>query len=144
MPRLTLQRTSATGRLGDPIWRLDLSMPDGTSHAFTAVSGRAYAQNRDRNVSGLKAPLPPGLYKLGTIHRSGFSSPEIGGYAFIDLIPQFPTGRSDLGIHNDKSFDLNPGGTGTDGCVGLLDQQQLQQLVKLLSPYPEATLNVLN
>lgn len=143
-PELTLSRAGIDNKFGNPIWLLSVDLPDGSTEKFTAVTGRAYSQGRDRNVSGLKAPLPAGQYNLGTVHRDGFSSPEIGGYAFIDLNPKFMTGRTDLGIHNDPSFDKDPVEDGTDGCVALTSKEQLVKLVALLKPYGGGTLTVVN
>jgi hypothetical protein len=140
-PVAELRRSGINNTLGNPIWTLSIQ-GIGEQAAFNAVTGRGYSQGRDRNRAGTKAPLPPGQYRIGTIHRGPFPIPELGGIVFIDLLPKFATGRSDLGIHLDPSFERDPAEDGTDGCVGLTTPQDTKALTSLILRHNITVLHV--
>jgi hypothetical protein len=142
-PVAELRRSGSNNALGNPIWTLSIQGL-GEQVAFNAVTGRGYSQGRDRNRAGTKAPLPLGQYRIGTIHQGPFPLPELGDIVFIDLQPQFATGRSELGIHLDPSYERDRAEDGTDGCVGLTTPQDIKTLTSLISQHNITTLNVLD
>ena len=125
---LSLIKTRRVNSLGNPIWTL--TAPNGKS--YDVVTGRFFTQNRNRHQSGTEAPLPPGIYSIGQTHFGPFSLSELGDHWFVDLIPQFNTGRTELGIHLDPSFDMNNDEDGTSGCIGLTNSHDLEEIVNLI------------
>ena len=124
---LSLKRTSKTNSFGNPVWKLTL--PD--CQTFEAVSGRGTTQDLDRHTANNESPLPQGKYSVETVHRGPWGNPELGD-TFIDIFPLFETGRTELGIHHDPSFDKNKTDDGTAGCIGLVNNDDLKKLVKAL------------
>jgi hypothetical protein len=63
--------------------------------------------------------------------------PEVGK-TFISIYPRFETGRSDLGIHVDPSFNKRNGSDGTSGCIGLTtsaDRDAINEFVTKYHPH---------
>jgi len=125
---LILSKTNRSNILGNPIWAL--TTPSGQS--FDVVTGRSFTQSKNRHQEGTEAPLPPGTYYIGKTHHGPFSLEELGNSWFIDLIPQFNTGRTELGIHLDPSFGISENEDGTSGCIGMTNPQDLNELVHLI------------
>ncbi len=103
--------------LGNPIYTLEAYVGGERYEAFNAVSGIASSQKLDRNRGNNHAPLPDGLYVVSKQIVPG-AVPEVGK-TFIGIFPEFETGRQDLGIHLDPSFNQPNGSDGTSGCIGL-------------------------
>jgi hypothetical protein len=115
--RLVRHPSKGSNELGNPIYTLEAYVNGRKYQSFKAVSGTATTQDRDRDRANTFAPLPDGLYKV----NSGIlpsNIPEVGK-TFIAIYPQFETGRTDLGIHQDPSFNKRNGSDGTAGCIGL-------------------------
>ena len=131
-PQLVLKRTKRRIRsTGDPIWDLRLEVPGEPPRHFDAVSGRAHRQDADRDQMGSKAPLPTGRYTLGPVEPLAKGAyPELGS-VWIGIEPTFITGRRVLGIHQDPSAGVD-GNSGTLGCIGLIREQDLHELSKLI------------
>jgi hypothetical protein len=112
-----------------------------TLHATTGTpSGKLSENNR--------GPLPPGVYKFGSIPRS--KNPGDENYeSFCDkekncwsqtLINTFDTTRTDLAIHPDGNWP------GTRGCIGLEEINTLEfknELKKTLMENPNFSLTVI-
>jgi hypothetical protein len=118
---MVLFKTDKVNKFGNPLWALML--PD--CRAYTAVVGRAHTQNLDRNQSGNQSPLPPGAYRVGQVHDVRGLEPELGNTIFIDLVPNFRTERTDLGIHWDPSFNRDKEKDGTAACIALTNAADL-------------------
>jgi len=103
-----------------------------TGQSYDVVSGRSFTQSKNRHQEGTEAPLPPGTYYIGKTHHGPFSLEELGKSWFVDLIPQFKTGRTELGIHLDPSFEKSENEDGTSGCIGMTNAQDLDELVRLI------------
>jgi hypothetical protein len=115
--RLVRNPNKGSNDLGNPIYTLEAYVNGRKYQSFKAVSGTATTQDRNRDRANTFAPLPDGLYKVnGGILPSNL--PEVGR-TFISIYPQFETGRTDLGIHQDPSFNKRNGSDGTAGCIGL-------------------------
>ncbi len=140
--KLVLSKTEGFNRFGNPVYALSVVSGGRTVRTFPTVTGRAHTQNRDRHRAGTEAPLPTGLYRVGPIHRGPFGEYELGRDYFIDLFPTFQTGRSELGIHFDPSFNKDPKEDGTAGCIGLASNEDLRELVSLVRQYNVRTLEV--
>jgi hypothetical protein len=125
---LTLVKSDRVNQFGNPIWVL--TTPSG--EAFDVVTGRSNTQDLDRDIAGLEAPLPVGTYAIGYSHSGPFVSSELGDSWFIDLHPTFMTGRTDLGIHVDPSFNQSELDDGTAGCVGLTSESDLAELIQII------------
>jgi hypothetical protein len=110
-----------TNHLGNPIYKLEAYLNGKRHYSLDAVTGRSYTQNANRNLSGTEAPLPDGNYRISPKIVAGVI-PEVGE-TFIPIYPNFNTGRTDLGIHYDPSFDLDNGEDGTSGCIGLTSKE---------------------
>jgi hypothetical protein len=132
---LLLVRDPNQGRndIGNPIYTLEAYVDGRKYQTFKAVSGTATTQNRDRDIANTFAPLPDGLYKIsGAILAS--NTPEVGK-TFIPIYPQFETERSDLGIHQDPSFNKRNGHDGTAGCIGLTSVADRDAINSFVSKY---------
>lgn len=144
---MTLRQTSRRLLIsGDPIWELRLAIPGQRERSFSALVGRAERQGGDRHSLGSQAPLPIGHYRVEEIvalaEAKGLSA-ELGRELWIGLQPQFVTARRALGIHLDPSAGLLRE-SGTDGCIGLIDRQELRLLGELLQRSGTTSLQVLN
>jgi hypothetical protein len=115
--RLVRDPSKGTNDNGNPIYTLEAYVGGERYQTFSAVSGVASSQQLDRNIGSNHAPLPDGLYRVSDQIVPG-TVPEVGR-TFIGIYPQFQTGRSDLGIHVDPSFNKKNGSDGTSGCIGL-------------------------
>ena len=115
--RLTYKHKGRTNQLGNPVYTLEAFVNGRKYRSFKAVSGTSTTQQRNRNVPNTHAPLPDGLYKVSPVITRG-TIPEVGR-TFVPIYPLFPTGRSDIGIHLDPSYNKSNGSDGTSGCVGL-------------------------
>ena len=141
-PVLTLERTERRlERTGDPVWDLRLEIPGEPVRHFEAVSGRADRQFANRHQMGSEAPLPQGLYRLGSIEPLGLGDPKELGPIWIGIEPQFQTGRRVLGIHLDPSAGRN-WNSGTSGCIGLIRAHDMRTLAELVKRSGTATLVV--
>jgi hypothetical protein len=131
--RLVRDTNKGTNRLGNPIYTLEAYVNGRKYRSFKAVSGTATTQERDRNKPNTFAPLPDGLYKVSdTIVASNI--PEVGK-TFIAIYPQFETERSDLGIHQDPSYNKNNQHDGTAGCIGLTTAADRDAINNFVSKY---------
>lgn len=123
------------GSTRDPIWSVLVVLPDGKTHKFPALVGRANKQNVNRHTSGNESPLPPGKYVITEVEPiTPGLNPELGKAAWIGIEPTFRTGRSALGLHHDPSAGKSIE-SGTSGCVGLLRHADTLQLADLIRKY---------
>jgi hypothetical protein len=115
--KLVRDPSKGTNNLGNPIYTLEAYIDGQKYQAFDAVSGTVNTQNADRNLGNNAAPLPDGLYEVSNAVVPG-TVPEVGR-TFVGIYPKFETGRNDLGIHLDRSFNQANGYDGTAGCIGI-------------------------
>ncbi|MEA5571450.1 L,D-transpeptidase [Calothrix sp. UHCC 0171] len=137
---MTLIPTEKSNQLGNPLYELRLFANGQQVASYMTVSGRAHTQTRDRNRSGTEAPLPDGRYKIAKSVIRG-TIPEAGD-RFLGLQPTFRTGRTDLGIHYDPSFNLNNNEDGTSGCIALTNREELTQVLNFVRTYKPQFLEV--
>lgn len=137
---LVMSPTNQVNRFNNPIYKLEFISGNKLIGTFYAVTGRATTQSADRNVSGTRAPLPNGRYKVAA-HTIPGAVKEVGG-RFLPITPMFQTGRTHLGFHYDPSFDKDPKEDGTDGCIGLISPEDRDRLFKLVSEYKPSYLEV--
>jgi len=123
-----LSGNGETNAQGNPIQRLLLYENGTLMNEFRAVSGRANSQARDRDISGLEAPLPDGTYTVAQGAVPG-THPEVGG-RFLPVHPQFSTGRTYLGLHWDPSFNQANGEDGTSGCIALTNAEDFSTVLR--------------
>jgi len=133
VPTLVLERTDRRiASTGDPIWDLRLEIPGEPTRRFDAVSGRANRQNADRDRMGSRAPLPAGTYSVGPVEPLADGAyPELGP-VWISIEPKFTTGRRVLGIHQDPSAGRLNSQSGTLGCIGLVNRNDMLNLSALI------------
>ncbi|MEO1431833.1 MAG: L,D-transpeptidase [Cyanobacteria bacterium J06633_8] len=124
---MRLERTGRRNKLGNPLYRLCLYARGQVLDSYDTVAGRAYSQNRNRHRSGTQAPPPDGIYRLARRHVPG-THPEVGG-RFLRMNQTFRTGRTDLGIHYDPSFEKRNGEDGTAGCIALTNRSDLSKVL---------------
>ncbi len=131
--RLVRDPSKGNNSLGNPIYTLEAYVGGRKYRSFKAVSGTASTQDRDRDSANTFAPLPDGLYKVSD-SISASNIPEVGK-TFIAIYPQFETERSDLGIHQDPSFNKRNGHDGTAGCIGLTSAADRDAVNSFVSKY---------
>ncbi len=87
-----IQQGTEVNSQGNPIYDVSV-ITGGNTKVFKTLSGRAWSQDLDRNISGNSSPSPSGEYviKQETI---GYH-PETGG-VFLPYEPLFETQRSSL------------------------------------------------
>lgn len=137
---MLLKKSDKVNKFGNQIWLL--TTPGCKS--FKVVTGRSDTQKLDRNQSGNHSPLPPGSYRIGGTHSTKGLNPELGGTWFIDLIPNFSTKRSELGIHWDPSYERDKTEDGTAGCVALTNSADLDLIEAVIREYKIHTLLVVD
>lgn len=137
---MVLTSTGMSNALGNPLYQLRLYAKGELLGAYAAVSGRANTQNLNRHRAGNNAPLPDGRYSVSQTIISA-NNYEVGG-RFLPIQPLFRTGRYDLGIHYDPSFESNNGEDGTEGCIALTNSQDLDQVLNYVLIYHPKYLEV--
>ncbi|MBM0742005.1 hypothetical protein JOY44_10265 [Phormidium sp. CLA17] len=128
---------------GERILNVDLVREGEVVKRLQAVSGKPQKQAfrvGSESRSGSREPLPQGIYAIGQIDR-GVGLPLAMGNTFIPVTPQFSTSRSGIGIHRDADRMI-PGGSGTIGCLGLLNQTGIETVAEFISIYNVKTLIV--
>jgi hypothetical protein len=134
--KLVRDPSKGTNDIGNPIYTLETYIDGQKDRSFDAVSGTATTQNADRHRGNNFAPLPDGLYTVSNEIMNG-TVPEVGR-TFIGIFPKFETGRNDLGIHLDRSFNKTNGYDGTAGCIGITniaDRDAINDFVKKYHPH---------
>jgi hypothetical protein len=131
--RLVRDPSKGTNAIGNPIYTLEAYVNGRRYQSFKAVSGTATTQDRDRDTANNFSPLPDGNYKVSTSIVAS-NTPEVGK-TFIAIYPQFETGRTDLGIHQDPSFNKRNGSDGTAGCIGLTTAADRDAVNSFVSKY---------
>ncbi len=133
-------------RTHDPIWDVQLVVNGQPIQTLEAVVGRANKQQVNRHIAGTEAPLPPGQYRIdqGGIAGGPYDNPELGSGLWIPVTPLFRTGRSALGFHQDPSWGLLNGESGTSGCIGFRRADETQTLVDWIRRYNIRSLVVTN
>jgi hypothetical protein len=134
--RLVRDPDKGNNDLGNPLYTLEAYVDGQIYQTFNAVSGTASSQNADRNSGNNVAPLPDGLYAVSGQIVTG-AVPEVGK-TFIGIFPKFETGRNDLGIHLDPSFNKRNGYDGTAGCIGMTtaaDRDAINEFVTKYHPH---------
>lgn len=108
---------------------------------WTVCTGQGWAQvfrKAGKNIPGSMEPLPQGTY---VVHdtlwagKKGDWSVSHGaglGPVFIPIVCNQELRRGDFGIHMDFNRPTSPG---TAGCVGITDQKDMKDIVKLLRIY---------
>ncbi|MEO1432968.1 MAG: L,D-transpeptidase [Cyanobacteria bacterium J06633_8] len=130
---MRLEPTGRSNKLGNPLYRLCLYARGQLLASYDTVNGRAYTQNRNRHKSGTQAPSPDGRYRLARWYVRG-THPEVGG-RFLRMNQTFRTGRTDLGIHYDPSFEKRNGEDGTAGCIALTNRSDLDKVLNFHRRY---------
>ncbi len=125
--------SKGTNDRGNPIYTLEAYVNGEIQRSVNAVSGTGTSQNRNRNLPNTFAPLPDGTYNVSSQIVAG-SIPEVGR-TFIAITPRFETGRSDLGIHLDPSFNKQNGSDGTAGCIGITNQADRDAINQFVMKY---------
>ncbi len=133
-------------RTHDPIWDVELVVNGQVLDRMEAVVGRANKQQVNRHIAGTEAPLPPGQYRIdrGGIAGGPYDNPELGSGLWIPVTPLFRTGRSALGFHQDPSWGLLNGESGTSGCVGFRTAEETRRLTEWIRRYSVGTVLVSN
>jgi hypothetical protein len=131
--RLVRDPNRGTNDVGNPLYTLEAYVRGERYQTFTAVSGTARSQNFNRNRGSNSAPLPDGLYNVSNQITSG-QAYEVGR-TFIGIYPAFQTGRTDLGIHLDRSFNQQNGYDGTAGCIGIATVAERDAINEFVSKY---------
>ena len=131
--RLVRDPNRGTNDVGNPLYTLEAYVRGERYQTFTAVSGTARSQNFNRNRGANSAPLPDGLYNVSNQITSG-QAYEVGR-TFIGIYPSFQTGRTDLGIHLDRSFNQANGFDGTAGCIGIATVAERDAINEFVSKY---------
>lgn len=128
----------------DPIWSVALVVNGEVKQELPALIGRANRQQLDRHIAGNKSPLPPGKYRIerAGIEMGPFSDPEVGRGYWVPITPLFQTGRSMLGLHQDPSWGLLNGESGTSGCVGFQSVSDTKEVVGWIKKYNISTMEV--
>jgi hypothetical protein len=131
--RLVKDPNKGNNARGNPLYTLEAYVDGQIHRTFNAVSGTRKSQNADRNLGDNVAPLPDGLY---TVSNQIIPSnvPEIGK-TFISIFPKFETGRDELGIHLDPSFNKDNGYDGTAGCIGITTPADLNAVNEFVTKY---------
>jgi hypothetical protein len=137
---MLLTPTGMTNAQNNPLYQLSFYANGQLIRAYAAVTGRAYTQTRNRQQAGTQAPLPNGRYRVFKSTIPGTTS-EVGG-RFLPIQPLFRTGRSGLGIHYDPSFGQGNGEDGTEGCIALTNQWELDELLNYVRIYQPEYLEV--
>jgi hypothetical protein len=131
--RLVKYPTKGTNDVGNPIYTLEAYIDGKKYQTFDAVSGTVNTQNADRHLGSNAAPLPDGLYEVSNAIVPG-TLYEVGK-TFVGIYPKFETGRIDLGIHLDRSFNKTNGYDGTAGCIGITTIADRDAINEFISKY---------
>jgi hypothetical protein len=131
--RLVRDPNKGTNDVGNPLYTLEAYVRGEKYQTFTAVSGTARSQNFNRNRGANSAPLPDGTYSVSNQITSG-QAYEVGR-TFIGIYPTFQTGRTDLGIHLDRSFNQQNGFDGTAGCIGIATVAERDAINEFVAKY---------
>lgn len=132
---MSLEQTGRKNALGNPLYKFCLYAEGKLQGFYDAVTGRAYTQKRNRNKSGTQAPAPDGKYQVAKLVTYS-PLPEVGvGRRFLQIDPLFPTGRTELGLHYDPSFEKLNGQDGTSGCIALTKKENLDKVLEYFGTY---------
>ena len=131
--RLVRDPAKGTNDMGNPLYTLEAYVRGEKYQTFTAVSGTARSQNFNRDRGNNAAPLPDGSYDVSSQITSG-QVYEVGR-TFIAIYPKFQTGRTDLGIHLDRSFNQQNGFDGTAGCIGIATVAERNAVNEFVTKY---------
>ena len=131
--RLVRDPSRGTNAVGNPLYTLEAYVRGEKYQTFNAVSGTARSQNFNRNRGENSAPLPDGLYNVSSQIVPG-TQYEVGK-TFIGIYPSFQTGRTDLGIHLDRSFNQPNGFDGTAGCIGIATVAERNAINEFVAKY---------
>jgi hypothetical protein len=131
--RLVRDPSKGVNNLRNPIHTLELYLDGQKYQSFNAISGTATTQTADRNRGDNFAPLPDGTYTVSNQIVPG-TIPEVGR-TFIGIYPSFQTGRTDLGIHIDPSYNKTNGSDGTAGCIGMTTAADRDALNEFVAKY---------
>jgi hypothetical protein len=138
--RLVRDPNKGSNKLKNPIYTLEAYVNGRKYRSFNAVSGTATTQDRDRDKANTFAPLPDGLYKVSNAVVAS-NIPEVGK-TFIAIYPQFETERTDLGIHQDPSYNKKNYHDGTAGCIGLTSAADRDAVNNFVTKYQPRNLIV--
>jgi hypothetical protein len=131
--RLVRDPSKGTNDVGNPLYTLEAYVRGEKYQTFTAVSGTVRSQNFNRNRGNNSAPLPDGSYDVSSQISSG-QAYEVGR-TFVAIYPKFQTGRTDLGIHLDRSFNQQNGFDGTAGCIGITTVAERDAINEFVAKY---------
>jgi hypothetical protein len=131
--RLVRDPNKGTNDVGNPLYTLEAYVRGEKYQTFNAVSGTARSQNLNRYRGENSAPLPDGLYSVSSQITAG-QAYEVGR-TFIGIQPKFQTGRTDLGIHLDRSFNQPNGFDGTAGCIGIATVAERDAINEFVAKY---------
>lgn len=127
-------RTTRTGRKdsnGLDILQVDLVKGGVVVDTLFATSGQARNQTfevagKNTQKSGSMAPIPEGVYKLGTPEVTGGSFGSGLGNTWVSIDGnEALSGRSAFGFHRDANIDVAPGSA---GCIVFTNQKDIDKL----------------
>lgn len=116
----------------NPILAVEVYVDEELVRRYNALNGRAHTQDLDRNVAGIEAPSPNGVYTIMP-ETVGYHD-ETGG-VFRPYEPTFQTQRSLLGFHIDPSWGLDNGEDGTIGCTAFKTLDEYREFNNLLDQH---------
>lgn len=131
--RLVRDPNKGVNNVGNPIYTLEVYLDGQRYQSFNAISGTATTQTANRNRGDNFAPLPDGTYTVSKQIVPG-AIPEVGR-TFVGIFPSFQTGRTDLGIHLDPSYNKTNGFDGTAGCIGMTTAADRDALNEFVAKY---------
>jgi lysozyme len=146
---LRLEKTQET--FTDNTYKCTLKIFDDKEQyagSWTVCTGQGYAQKfrkAGRNIPGSMEPLPQGIYEVFDIEWAGGKDnwvvshgPGLGP-VFVPVVCREEKRRGEFGIH----IDYNRGSSsGTAGCIGVLDEQDMREIVQHLRKFDPKVLRV--
>lgn len=123
-------KTDELNEQNNPILKVEVFDEHSKVTDFKALSGRAWAQEYDRNIADNSSPSPKGTYTI--LPETVGIKAETGG-VFRPYEPNFETQRSALGFHVDPSWGLDNEEDGTTGCIALKTLEEYNHLNTLIN-----------
>jgi len=150
-PYMTLTKAETNDRFEDGCYRCQLRMFDSFEHLvgiWLVCTGQGWAQDFRKaglNIPGSMEPLPQGEYAIHDIEWAGGKDnwvvshgPGLGP-VFIPIVCREEKRRGEFGIHIDYNRSSS---SGTAGCIGVLDEEDMKQIVQYLRELDPKVLHV--
>jgi lysozyme len=151
MSRSYMTLTRNDEKFSDGTYKCLLKMFDekeSLQGVWTVCTGQGYAQvfrKAGHNIPGSMEPLPQGTYVVHDIQWAGgidnwsISHGAGLGPVFVPVICPAEKRRGEFGIHLDYNRRTAPG---TAGCIGVMTEKDMKDIVKLLRIYDPKILYV--